>query len=204
MNPTALGSGTSRRTSSPAGASARDRLLAAALARFGADGPVAVSLDQIRQQAGVSVGALYHHFADKTALIDALFLDLTQQVQAAFLAELRAHPTAEDGVKAEVRLYLSWVSSNKAGARILLAHRPDSPALRELNRAFFAEVAAWWQTHVHYRALRALPRELLHALWLGPAQEYTRSWLAGHGKRVPHVVGDVLADAAWITLKEPL
>ncbi len=203
MSPSALGSGTSWTTPPPAGASARERLLAAALDQFGSEGPVAVSLDQIRQQAGVSVGALYHHFADKTALIDALFLDLTEQVQAAFLAELRARPTAEHAVKAEVRLYLSWVSSHRAGAQILLAHRPDTPALRELNRAFFAEVAAWWQTHVHYGVLRPLPRELLHALWLGPAQEYTRNWLAGHAGRVPRVVADVLADAAWNTLKEP-
>jgi AcrR family transcriptional regulator len=183
--------------------SARERLLAAALAQFGADGPVAVSLDEVRQQAGVSVGALYHHFADKTALIDALFLELTEQVQAASLAELRAHPTAEDGVKAEVRLYLRWVSNNRGGARILLGHRPDAPALRELNRTFFNEVTAWWETHVHYGALRSLPRELLHALWLGPAQEYTRNWLAGHTKRVPRAVADILADAAWNTLKEP-
>jgi AcrR family transcriptional regulator len=183
--------------------SARERLLAAALTQFGAAGPVAVSLDEIRQDAGVSVGALYHHFADKTALIDALFLDLTEQVQAAFLAELRAHPTAEDGVKAEVRLYLRWVSNNRGGARILLGHRPDGPALRELNRAFFNEVTAWWETHVHYGALRSLPRELLHALWLGPAQEYTRNWLAGHTKRVPRAVEDILANAAWNTLKEP-
>lgn len=182
--------------------SARDRLLVAALTQVGADGPVAVSLDEIRQQAGVSVGALYHHFADKTALIDALFIDLTTQVQAAFLAELRGHPTAQDGVKAEVRLYLQWVSNNRAGARILLGHRPDSPELQELNGAFFNDVTAWWQTHVHYGALRPMPRDLLHALWLGPAQEYTRKWLAGHTKRVPRAVADILADAAWNTLKE--
>ncbi len=47
-------------------ASARDRLLTAALDRFGTDGPVAVSLEVVRIQAGVSVGALYHHFEDKT------------------------------------------------------------------------------------------------------------------------------------------
>jgi hypothetical protein len=55
--------------------------------------------------------------------------------------------------------------------------------LRELNRAFFNEITAWWQTHVHYGALRPLPRDLLHALWPGPAQEYTRNWLAGQPER---------------------
>ncbi len=191
------------RATRPVRVSARERLLVAALSEVGADGPAAVSLDEIRRQAGVSVGALYHHFADKTALLDALFIDLTTRVQSAFLAELRAHPAAEEGVKAEVHLYLRWVSDNRAGARVLLGHRPDTPELRELNRAFFSDVTAWWQTHVHYRALRPLPRDLLHALWLGPAQEYTRNWLAGRTRRVPRTVAEMLANSAWNTLKEP-
>jgi AcrR family transcriptional regulator len=183
--------------------SARTRLLDAALVRFAADGPVAVSLEDIRRDAGVSVGALYHHFDDKAALVDAVYLELTRQVQSVFLAELHAHTSAEGGVKAIVRLYLRWVSSNRAAAGLLLGHRPDPRALRELNRPFFAEVRSWWDTHVHYGTLRPLPFDLMHALWLGPAQEYTRHWLAGQVKRVPRAVADVLADAAWNSLKEP-
>lgn len=183
--------------------SARDLLLAAALRKLAAQSPAAVSLEDIRREAGVSVGALYHHFPDKEALIDALYIELTQQVQEEFLSELRAHQSPEDGVKAIVRWYLRWVRENPAAARVLLGHRPDRSELREMNRRFFAEVLSWWQTHVHYGALRALPLELIHALWIGPAQEYTRNWLSGHVKRVPRNVPDVLADAAWSALKEP-
>lgn len=182
---------------------ARSRLLDAALARFAAEPPVAVSLDDIRREAGVSVGALYHHFKDKAALVDALYLELTRRVQQMFLAELHAHASPEEGIKAIVRLHLRWVSSNRAAAGLLLGHRPDERALRELNRAFFAEVRSWWETHVHYGALRQLPPDLMIALWVGPAQEYTRHWLSGQVKRVPRAVADVLADAAWNTLKEP-
>ncbi len=184
------------------GPSARERLLGAALRRFSDDGVVGVTLDDVREDAGVSVGALYHHFADKSALVEALYLDLTAQVQAAFLEVLRAHPAAEGGVKAIVRFYLRWVTRERAGTAILLGHRPQSPELDELNRRFFAEVMAWWRTHVHYGSLRPLPLDLIHALWLGPAQEYTRQWLAGHAKRAPTGVGDVLAEAAWQALKE--
>jgi AcrR family transcriptional regulator len=145
-------------------ASARDRLLEAALDRFGADGPVAVSLEDVRLQAGVSVGALYHHFADKSALIDALYVELTEDFQTGFLAELRAHPTAEGAITSGVAYYLRWVTRNRAGARVLLGHRPDDDALRELNRAFLAELKAWWDTHVHYGALRPLSLDLVHAL----------------------------------------
>lgn len=183
-------------------ASARDRLLEAALDRFGTDGPVAVSLEDVRVWAGVSVGALYHHFADKQALIDALYIDLTADFQTGFLAELRAHPIAEDAIKSGVFFYLRWVSRNRAGARVLLGHRPDDRALRQLNRAFLAELKAWWDTHVHYGALRPLSLDLVHALWLGPAHEYTRQWLDGRGRRSPVATGDLLADAAWSVLKE--
>jgi AcrR family transcriptional regulator len=190
------------RPSRPRDQSARARLLSAALTRVATQSPVAVSLEEIRREAGVSVGALYHHFPDKTALLDALYLDLTRQVQEEFLSELRAHPAAEDGIKAVVRWYLHWVSSNRVAAGVLLGNRPADPALRDMNRRFFGEVMSWWQTHVHYRTLRELSLDLIHALWIGPAQEYTRHWLSGHVKRVPRNVADVLADAAWNALKE--
>src|SRR5271165_5432852 len=182
---------------------ARERLLRAALARFDADGALGATLEDIRREAGVSVGALYHHFPDKTGLAAALYVELTREFQDGFLAELRAHSGAEDGVKAGVRFYLRWVSANRAAAAFLLSERPDRDGeLRERNRLFFGEAMAWWQTHVHYGVLRSLPFDLIHALWLGPAHEYTRQWVAGRGRRVPGTVAGVLADAAWQTLKE--
>jgi AcrR family transcriptional regulator len=182
---------------------ARERLLAAALTRFATTSPVAVSLEDIRREAGVSVGALYHHFSDKAALVDALYVDLAIEVQREFLSELREHPSAEDGIRAIVGWYLRWVTNNRVAASVLLGSRPIDPVLQNLNRRFFTEVSGWWQTHVHYGALRELPLDLIHALWLGPAQEYTRHWLSGHAKRMPPTITGVLADAAWNALKEP-
>jgi AcrR family transcriptional regulator len=185
------------------GASARERLLRAALSRFESDGTLGATLEDIRRDAGVSVGALYHHFADKTGLATALYVELAAEFQEGFAAELRTHASAEDAVRAGVRFYLRWVSANRAAAAFLLGERPgEDAALRERNRAFFAEVAAWWQTHVHYGVLRDLPFDVINALWLGASHEYTRHWVAGRGKRVPASVADVLADAAWQTLKE--
>jgi AcrR family transcriptional regulator len=182
---------------------ARDRLLDAALERFAADGIVAVSLDDVRAHAGVSVGALYHHFADKQALVDTLYLELTADFQRRFADTLRAHPDAEDGIKAGVKLHLRWVTQNRGAAAILLGHRPTGGELRALNRQFFAEVRAWWQTHVHYGALLDLPLEVVHALWFGAAHEYTRLWLAGEVRRPPSAVSQALAQAAWDALSPP-
>jgi AcrR family transcriptional regulator len=182
--------------------SARDRLLAAALRRFGEDGAVAVNLDDVRGEAGVSVGALYHHFADKAALVEALYAEVTARFQAGFVEMLQASPSAEDGIRRGVRYFLRWVQDHRHETVILLGARAESPALTELNRRFFTEVMAWWRTHAHYGAVQTLPLELIHALWLGPAQEYTRHWLAGQAKRAPIAVGAVLEQAAWNALSQ--
>jgi AcrR family transcriptional regulator len=194
--------GASGASGGPRSASARERLLAAALGRFDADGPLAATLEDIRRDAGVSVGALYHHFPDKASLAGSLYAETTGEFQRGFLTELRACAGAEAGIKTGVRFYLRWVSANRAAARFLLAGRPNTAALRALNRDFFAEVLAWWHTHAHYRAVRSLPFDVIHALWLGPAHEYSRHWLAGRGRRVPSEVAEVLAEAAWRALKE--
>ena len=182
--------------------SARSRLLHAALVRFAAEPPVAVNLEDIRQEAGVSVGALYHHFADKAALVDAVYAEVTGRFQAGFLEVLRASPSAEDGIRRGVRYFLRWVQHHRHETSILLGGRAESAALDELNHEFFGEVMAWWRTHAHYGAVKPLPLELIHALWLGPAQEYTRHWFTGHAKRSPAAVGAVLEEAAWNALKE--
>ena len=102
----------------------------------------------------------------------------------------------------QCRLAARFCGRNRAGARVLLGHRPDDDALRELNRAFLAELKAWWNTHVHYGTLRPLSLDLVHALWLGPAHEYTRQWLDSRSRRSPVTQTEVLADAAWNTLRE--
>jgi AcrR family transcriptional regulator len=185
------------------GGSRRERLLRAALVRFADDGALSATLEDIRREAGVSVGTLYHYFPDKAGLAAELYVELLARFQDGLLAELRVHASAEEGVKAGVRFYLRWVSANRAAATLLLGERPRAHGtLRDRNQRFFAEAMAWWQTHVHYGTLRDLPFDLIAALWLGPANEYTRHWVAGRARRVPAAAADVLADAAWLTLKE--
>ena len=199
---TANATATATATGTRRAAGARERLLAAALLRFGEKGAVTVNLEEVRLQAGVSVGALYHHFADKAALVDALYAEVTARFQTGFLEVLQASPSAEDGVRRAVRYFLRWVQHHRHETAILLGSRAESPALTELNRHFFREVMAWWRTHQHYGVVKPLPLELIHALWLGPAQEYTRHWFGGHTKQSPAAVGDALEEAAWNALKE--
>jgi hypothetical protein len=39
------------------------------------------------------------------------------------------------------------------------------------------------------------------ALWFGPAQEFSRHWIAGDEPTMPRGVIKTFADAAWMTLR---
>jgi len=133
---------------------ARDRLLHVARRRFAVDGALVPTLDEVRREAEVSVGALYHHFPDKAALAAAVYAQLMAEYQAGFVAMLRGHDTAEGGIRGGVAYHLRWVSEHRGEARLMLGDRLDSAALHDANREFFTAVSDWWRPHHTYGALR--------------------------------------------------
>lgn len=182
-------------------ADARDRLVRVARRRFAVDGALVPTLDEVRREAEVSVGALYHHFPDKPALAAAVYAQLIGEYQAGFVAMLRDHPTAEAGIRGGVAYHLRWVTEHRGEAALLLGDRLDSPALRDLNRDFFAAVRDWWRPHHTYGVLRPMRLGITSALWLGPAQEYSRYWLAGADATMPRDAARTFATAAWAVLR---
>jgi AcrR family transcriptional regulator len=181
---------------------ARVRLLEVARRRFAADGALAATLDEVRRDAEVSVGALYHHFPDKPALAAAVYAQVMTEYQAGFIAMLRQHADAEGGIRGGVAHHLRWVAANRSEAALLLGDRLDSAELRDSNREFFAAVSDWWRPHHNYGALRPMMQPAITAaLWFGPAQEFSRHWIAGDEPRMPRGVIKVFADAAWAALR---
>ena len=181
--------------------STRDRLLDSALERFAADGLLGTTLDHVREGAGASVGAVYHHFPDKEALDTAARARALADYQAGYIAELERHGDAEEGIRAVVAFHFRWCGSNVAAAKLLLDGRPSTA--EDLNRDFFPRIVAWWRPHAHYGVVRELDFPLIHALWLGPAMELTRHWLAGTGPKPTRKRAETIADAAWAALRNP-
>jgi AcrR family transcriptional regulator len=169
--------------------------------RFAVDGALAATLDEIRCDADVSVGALYHHFPDKPALAAAVYAEVMSEYQAGFTTMLRRHDTAESGIRGGVAHHLRWVAANRNEAVLLLGDRLDSAELRDANRAFFAAVRDWWQPHHTYGVLRPMQAGITAALWIGPAQEFGRYWIAGNEPRMPRGAVKMFADAAWMSLR---
>ncbi|WP_067463060.1 TetR/AcrR family transcriptional regulator [Nocardia amamiensis] len=178
----------------------RDRLLLAAERQFAERGALDATLTQIRDAAGASVGALYHHFPDKADLYRQVWANALADYQEHFWAVVGDSANAYEGITAGVREHLRWVSENQYRAMVLTSARPPGVRESESNRRFMSDTARWWRTHAGYGVVRDLPLDLVYALWLGPAQEYTRQWLGGEMRISPTEVASELADAAWITL----
>jgi len=71
-----------RRTQAERAAETREALIEAARPLFAAQGFADVALETIVRAAGVTRGALYHHFADKTELFAAVFEQVEGEVAA--------------------------------------------------------------------------------------------------------------------------
>jgi AcrR family transcriptional regulator len=59
------------------------RLIATARQTFAEQGFAAVSLDHIAEMAGVTRGALHHHFTNKAGLFEAVFRSVDAEIEAA-------------------------------------------------------------------------------------------------------------------------
>ena len=70
-----------RRTQAGRSAETSDALIAAARPMFASPGYSEVSLENIVRAAGVTRGALYHHFADKLELFAAVFEQVEGEVE---------------------------------------------------------------------------------------------------------------------------
>ena len=68
----------------------RRSLLAAARHEFAAQGYAGASLDLIAARAGVTKGALYHHFANKAALLQAVYIELEEEAATRVRAAVEA------------------------------------------------------------------------------------------------------------------
>jgi AcrR family transcriptional regulator len=177
----------------------REAILEAALQSFDATGGTAI--EEIRQRSGASVGSIYHHFGDKEGIAAALYVEILRGYQAGLLRALRRGTGAEAGVKALVRYHLRWVERNPRRARFLLrgweARAAAGAELMEINRDMYEAMGEWVEGQPEIRPLR---REVFYAVVFGPAQELSRSWLAGRTASLRKLEKE-LAAATWLAVR---
>lgn len=95
-----------RRTRSEMIEETRAKLVAAARHAFGAQGYANTSMDDFTAAAGLTRGALYHHFGDKRGLLAAVVEQIDEETDARLQAMSDAAPDAWEGFRNRCRAYL--------------------------------------------------------------------------------------------------
>lgn len=184
----------------------RSQILDAALELFLEKGVTATTAAELLKRSRASVGSFYHHFAGKADVAAALYLETLESYQRRLLERLRAK-NAREGIEDTVREHLHWTRKNPNLARYLIHCRePEVAQLSEeraqlLNRTFFEHVTRWLREHAH--EVRQLPPQVCYALWMGPANEFTRWWLLESDRNSNRIKRseNLLALAAWEALR---
>jgi AcrR family transcriptional regulator len=151
-------------------AQTRAALLAAGRLLFGRDGYAATSVEDLAREARVTTGALYHHFATKTALFEAVFEQAHAELMA---ASAQAAVGATSGMEILFRgfdMFLDAVLQPDLQQIIII----DAPAVLGLarfteldERHAFAEIVAVLTLAVSAGELRVDDPETVTRLLLG-------------------------------------
>jgi AcrR family transcriptional regulator len=186
----------------------RRRILDAALACFAEYGYEQATIARIRQRSGTSNGALFHHFASKEAIADALYVEAIASFQCGLWDLLRRKPRSLRAmVRGTIAHQLRWIERHPDLARFVY-HRGnlgwDSPAgaeLAALNRDLAAAYRKRMAPLADSGEIRPASMLVISAIVSGPAHAIARRWLAG--QVTPPLTGfvDELTDAAWAGLR---
>lgn len=134
------------------GEATRSALLGAARELFGDQGYGATSLEEIVAGAGVTKGALYHHFADKEALFKAVFEQVEREVSDQAVAEFN-QPDSWAALVVGCRL---WVEAH-------LDPRVRQIVLTDARGVLGWDAARAIETRFSTVAIRGALRKAMHA-----------------------------------------
>ncbi len=98
---------TTRRSKAEQAATTTSRLIATARTLFTRQGFARTATEEIVVMAEVTRGALYHHFTDKRALFEAVFLELQAETGARIAAAAAPHDDTWDRIIAGCRAFLA-------------------------------------------------------------------------------------------------
>jgi AcrR family transcriptional regulator len=186
----------------------RRRILDAALACFTEEGYEQTTIARIRERSGASNGALFHHFAAKEAIADALYVEAIASFQQGLWELLDRRPAdLREAVHGAIAHQLHWTEQHPDLARfVYLRGHPDSGSadgaeLYQLNRELAAAFRRWMAPLAERGEIRPTSMLVISAIVGGPAHALARRWLAGHLPAPLTSFTGELADAACAGLR---
>ncbi len=130
-------------------AETRAKLLAAARHAFGTVGYAQSSMDDFTAAAGLTRGALYHHFGDKKGLFQAVIQEIDAEMTARLHKVSASAPTRWDGFVDECATYIEMAVEPEI-QRIMFR---DGPAV-------LGDISQWPSTNGCIAAIRKSLHEL--------------------------------------------
>ena len=97
-----------------------ERIIVAAVARFTADGYATASIDDIAREAGVTRGAVYHHFGSKQGLLRAALQAAHEQVAAHVVKQAQSHADPMGQLRAGCHAFIEAVTSTEMTGLLLI------------------------------------------------------------------------------------
>jgi AcrR family transcriptional regulator len=181
----------------------RSRILDAALACFVEAGYEQTTIARIRERSGVSNGALFHQFATKEAIADALYVEAIASFQQGLWELLERRPRSlRAAIRGTIAHQIQWIEANADRARFVYGRgnldwtSPAGAEVDRLNRKLADAYRAWMAPFVDAGQVRPMPMMVLTAVVAGPTHAIARRWLAGQAKKPLHSYQAQLTDAA--------
>jgi AcrR family transcriptional regulator len=151
----------------------RDRLVDAAVRLFSRPGSGLISIEAIAAEAGLTKGAVYHHFADRAELLRAVARRVSPVEEMRARIEPAIEGSAREGLIAIARAYYSAMRARADLVRNLAANSSQDP---ELARVVMSEIigqgaplmVAWFGLQIRKGNLRATDPSLLIQALFGP------------------------------------
>jgi AcrR family transcriptional regulator len=186
-------------------AATRTRLVDAARQLFAARGYAATGTEAVLEAVQLGRGALYHHFADKAELFEAVCFLLATEAGAAID---QATARVDDPLDALVRGSIAWVdyATSPGVRRILLLDAPTVLGLQrweELDRALgFASLEAGIRHAQAVGALRPTPDAGMLAVLVNGALNSLALRLASSGEQWPRSQWVPAVEQFWAAFKD--
>ncbi|NED97367.1 TetR/AcrR family transcriptional regulator [Phytoactinopolyspora alkaliphila] len=157
--------------------------MSACLRLIESEGIAAVSLRRVAREAGVSPGAPYHHFADRSALLAALSADGFELLATRLIAARRAGSGGVGALSALVQAYVDFARSEPGYFRLMFRPELSEPhkhlAARTAGDAAFDVLTDVVSDCVESGVVaRANAQAVLMAVW-GLAHGIASLWLDG-------------------------
>ncbi|WP_152909074.1 TetR/AcrR family transcriptional regulator [Thermincola ferriacetica] len=116
-----------------AGTELKDKIFKAAQRLFVEKGYHSTSIPDIVKEAGVSTGAIYHHYSSKEELAREIHKTAVQQFLANFNEQVRTQKSTYAKIRAYTSLMFRWTEQDPVMVQYLLYGRPKEILVRNLT-----------------------------------------------------------------------